>query len=140
MEYSLTPRQDRRSTRHAAKVDCYLVARHGFRSVRATTLDLSEEGLRIASDVDVRVGDFVALAFCLPNGRSFIDARGKVVRIERGLRAGDQGPAIAIRFTAMDPIDRGMLRGSLASIPPPIPRRNVRVDYAASLRDTALSA
>lgn len=140
MEYSLASRQDRRSMRRAAKLDCYVVAKKGFRTLRGTTLDVSEEGLRVATDLDVTIGEKVVLALCLPNGRSWVDARGRVVRIERGVRAGDDGPAVAIELTEMDPIDRGLLRGSLASIPPPIPRRGLRVDYAASVIDASLSA
>lgn len=140
MEYSMTPRQDRKSMRRAAKLDCFVVARKGFRSLRGTTLDVSEEGVRVGTDLDVKPGESVALALCLPNGRSWVDARGTVVRVERGLRAGDPGPAIAIQITSMDPIDRGLLRGSLASIPPPIPRRETRVDYAASVIAASLPA
>lgn len=140
MEYSLAPRQDRRSLRRAAKLDCYVVAEKGFRSLRGTTLDVSDEGVRVSTAADVQIGDSVVLALCLPRGRSWVDAHGKVVRIERGVRAGDEGPAVAIEFTAMDPIDQSMLRGSLVSIPPPIPRRDVRIDYAASVIDASRSA
>lgn len=139
MEYSLAHRTDRTTVRHAAKLDCHVVAEKGFRTLKGRTLDVSDEGLRLSTDADVEIGENVILAIRLPHGRSWVDAHGRVVRIERGARNGDPGRAIAIRFTAIDPVDRGMLKGAIAKVPPPVPRRDLRIDFAATVIAASLA-
>lgn len=137
MEYSLAYRTDRRTIRHAAQLDCHVVAERGFRRLGSKTLDVSPEGIRIESSAPVVLGESVVLSVRLPHGRSWVDAHGRVVRIEHGTRDGDTGRAIGIAFTAIDPVDHAMLVGATAKLPPPIPRRNVRRDYAASVTELA---
>lgn len=138
MKDSFAYLSDRRSLRHAAELVCHVVRERGFVHIAGKTLDISVDGMRVASDADVALGDEVVLSVCLPRGRHWIDAQGRIVRIEVGTRENDDGRAIAIAFTAMDPVDRAMLAGATAAVPPPVPRRLVRRDYAATLRDVAL--
>jgi hypothetical protein len=133
MEYSIAHRTDRRSIRHAAELECHVVAERGFRRIGGKTVDVSPTGLRIASDSAVNVGEQVVLSVKLPRGRTWVDAHGRVARVEHGTREGDSGRTIAIQFTSMDPVDHALLAGATASIPPPIPRRLIRKDYAASV-------
>lgn len=140
MEFSLAYRTDRRATRHAVKLDCHVVAEQGFRPIRGQTLDVSAQGIRIATETEVAVGETVVLAMRLPHGRHWVDAHGRVTRVERGVRQGDPGRAVAIEFTAMEPADRAMLVGAVERLPPPVPRRVLRHDYAASVRQAHVGA
>ena len=134
MEPSIEYRSERRSLRHATKLVCHVVREHGFKRIAQTTLDVSTSGVRVLSDADVEIGDEVVLSLKLPRSREWVDALGRIVRVERGTRDRDEGRAVAIRFTAIDPVDRAMLDGATAAIPPPVPRRSVRMDYAATVR------
>jgi len=133
MNDSIAYRSERRTLRHAADLVCHVVRERGFVDIGGNTLDVSVDGIRLRSDADVALGDEVVLSVRLPRSRQWIDAQGRIVRIERGTRTGDKGRAIAIAFTAMDPVDRAMLAGATASVPPPVPRRSVRMDYAATI-------
>lgn len=138
MDQSIAYRSERRSLRHAAELICHVVRERGFVHIGGSTLDISTDGMRVCSDADVAVGDEVVLSVRLPRGRHWIDAQGVIVRIERGVRDGDLGRAIAIAFTAIDPVDRAMLAGATAAVPPPVPRRSVRRDYAATIRAVSI--
>lgn len=135
MTDSIAYRSERRTLRHAAELVCHVVRERGFVHIAGSTLDISVDGMRVASDAEVQVGDDVVLSVRLPRSRQWIDAQGRVVRIERGVRDGDKGRAIAIAFTAIDPVDRAMLAGATSAVPPPVPRRMVRRDYAATIRE-----
>lgn len=140
MEYSIVHRTERRSIRHAAELDCHVVAERGFRRIGGKTLDVSPNGLRIASEAAVNVGEQVVLSVRLPRGRTWVDAHGRVARVEHGTRDGDEGRTIAIQFTAMDAMDRALLAGATAKLPPPIPRRTIRKDYAATVNEIAAAS
>lgn len=134
MEFEIHTQSDRRAIRHEIALECHVVAEHGFRDIGGPTLDVSIKGVRVRSDAQVDVGEPVILTIRLPHTRTYVDAQGRVARVERGVRDGDHGRAIAIEFTAMDPVDRAMLDGAIQALPPSLPRRHLRKDYAGSLR------
>lgn len=133
MDYSIAYQSERRSIRHAAELKCHVVADKGFRWLGGTTLDVSSTGVRLSTDATVELGETVVLTVRLPRGRTWVDAHGRITRIERGTRDGDAGRAVAIEFTAIDRLDQALLAGATAKIPPPIPRRLIRKDYAATV-------
>jgi len=130
-------RNDRKTTRHALRIPCQVVRESDFRLVGERTLDVSSEGLLIRSDADVAIGDSVLVAFqATPLGLWF-ESEAKVTRIVRGRRPGDQGRALGLRFTDMNAISRLILRGHLRRVPPPVPKRARRIDYAATIHRIA---
>jgi hypothetical protein len=131
------PKNDRRSTRHHVRIDCEVVRESDFSLVGHRTLDLSSGGMLVRTTSDVRVGERMLVSFqATPLGLWF-DAEGEVTRIIRGRRPEDEGRAFGIKFVDMPSIPRLILRGHLRRVPPPLPQRPRRIDYAATVRRIA---
>lgn len=126
----MTPQNRRSAIRKNVSVPCQIV-RHADTQVFAeTTRDLSEDGMQIASDACLAVGDSVTVSFQTSDLGLWVDAGATVVRAVRGLRKGDDGPGFALRFDAIDPVKRLVVRGSLRRALPPVPKRTRRPDVA----------
>jgi hypothetical protein len=124
---------DRRSLRRAVRTECEVVAERGFRLLGTYTLDLSEDGLLLDAGAPCILGEPVIVSLRLPRSTLWIDCEGHVARAIDGQRRGDCGSALGIAFDAMSPVDRAILRASLRGLPPPVPRRHRRMDYAATI-------
>lgn len=120
-------------------VDCQVVADVGFRLIGEQTLDLSEQGMLVRSDAEVFPGESVIVSVRAPKSRLWVDAEARVVRLVQGRRDRDRGRAVGLRFEHMDAIDKAVLAGSLRGLPPPLPGRQLRADYAAAIRAIAAS-
>lgn len=125
----------RAATRRAVRVDCQVVREHDFRLIALRSIDLSTDGMLIRTEAPVDIDDELIVALRLPNGRSWIDAEARVSRIVRGMRKTDGGRGIALRFSDMDRISEILLEASLRGLPPPVPRRKIRKDYARTVMD-----
>lgn len=64
--------------------------------VNASTVDISENGMLLASPVPLEVGDVLHLAFRLPKGESLIEVTALVKRLDAQQNAG-------VVFTRLDP-------------------------------------
>ena len=117
--------KERTSTRHRVELDCQLFTERDGRGLTGRTLDVSETGVRFRSDAAVTLGEPVVVSLKLPDGSTYIDAEGRVARVEEGLREADEGRAISIEFTAMDDTDLAKLVLSTAHLPEPVARRGV---------------
>ncbi len=126
--------RDRRSVRRGVRTECQVVADEGFRLLGIRTLDLSEDGMLLHSSADVALGETVYVAVKAPHTVEWVDAEAEVVRLVRGRRDTDAACGIGLRFVHMDALDRAILAGSLVRLPPPVPARGVRKDYAAYVR------
>jgi hypothetical protein len=132
----LSRRNDRKTLRHATEMRCQVVRERDFLLLGTRTVDVSPEGMRVTIDTgeDVRVGESLLVSFeATPFGLWF-DGEASVARIIRGRRPTDRGPAIGVRFQNLSSVARLILRGSLRRVPPPLPARPQRLDYAASVR------
>lgn len=135
----LVRRNQRTATRHSLRVPCQVVRESDFRLLGEATMDLSIDGMLVRSDIEVAPGEDVVITFqATPLGLWF-DAEGTVTRIVKGRRPGDDGRAVGLRFRNMSYLSRLLLRGHLRRQPPPLPRRNVRFDWAESIRRIAAS-
>ncbi len=133
----LVGRNDRKTTRHALRIPCQVVRERDFRLVGERTLDVSSGGLLVRSHAEVRVGETVVVAFqATPLGLWF-ESQATVTRVIRGRRPGDNGRGFGVRFNDMSSISRLILRGHLKRVPPPVPKRPRRIDYAASIEKIA---
>ena len=123
----------RRSLRREVRTECSVVAEDGFRLLAHNTVNISDEGLlvRAASDASVEIGEPVFIAMRIPDGSSWIDAGGTVVRIER-----DQ---IAVRIHTMAAVDRALYLGCIRRFPPMLPPSLRRPDYAEQVRNLAVA-
>src|SRR5262245_58413747 len=128
------PARDREVLRRWTPARGRAVRDRGFRFLGDTLRDVSPYGAFLETDVDVEVGDEVYLSFEAPRSRIWVDACARVVRIVRGRRASDRTRGVGLTFEEIEPIDRAVLRASLELVPPPVPARPPRRDYAAAAR------
>ena len=133
----LVSKNDRTATRHHVRIDCEVVRESDFRLVGHRTLDLSAEGMLVRTAGDVTVGDRVFVTFQATTLGLWFDTEAEVTRLIRGRRPEDEGRAFGLRFVDMPSVARLILRGHLRRVPPPLPQRPRRVDYAATIRQIA---
>ena len=117
---------DRNAVRRSARARCQVVSERDFRLIGEQALDLSTEGLLLACDDAVQVGERVLLSLEVPGARTWIDAEAVVVRVIEGYRDGDRGYCAGLRFTAIDFDAYRALRHGLRGAPPPVPTRALR--------------
>jgi len=125
--------RQRRVIRRGLAIDCQVVREWDFRPVGRRAIDLSTDGMQILSEADVKLGDDLIVAFRATPLGIYFETEATIARIIEGRRAGDTGRSLGLRFRAFDPIARHILRGALRKVPPPLPRRDPRIDYAATV-------
>jgi hypothetical protein len=129
----LVPVRRRRSKRHAVHFECQVVKEHGFSLLGVRAVDLSTEGMLVLTDRRVLTGEDVLVSFRAPGQRRWFDAEATVARVLHGRRWGDVGRAIGLRFSKMDSVTRSYVKAGLAYLPPTIPARDARIDYAETV-------
>jgi len=133
----LVRKNDRKSVRRHVRIDCQVVRESDFALVGHRTLDLSPDGMLVRLSDDVLVGEKMLVSFQATQLGLWFDTQAEVMRIIRGRRPEDEGRAFGVKFTNMDSVSRLILRGHLRRVPPPLPQRPTRVDYAATIRQIA---
>lgn len=127
-------KNERREVRRAISMTCQIVRERDFRLVSEKALDVSPDGMLVATDVELEAGENVFVSFRATALGIWFDTEARVARVIRGRRPGDKGRGIALRFSTMPRVKRLILRGHLRRVPPPIPRRAQRIDWAATIR------
>jgi hypothetical protein len=117
--------------RHAVRIDCEVVRERDFKLVGSHAVDLSPDGMLVLADATVLTGEEVIVTFRTPKSSLWFDAIGTVARVVHGRRPGDFGPCLGIRFDQAEEVSRIVLGDKLRHVPPPLPRRAARLDYAA---------
>ncbi len=130
-------RFERGTLRRMLKVPCVVVRERDFRPIASSTTDISPDGMQVLSEADVRVGEPLLVTFQATRQGLWFDTDATVVRICHGLRDEDRGRSLGIRFDSLDSIERLILRGAWRKIPPPLPRRTARIDYAGTVMKIA---
>jgi hypothetical protein len=102
-------------------------------------MDLSPTGMLVKAHERVLTGEPVQVSFRLPVSRMWVAASATIARVLHGRRPGDTGRCLGIEFDSLDPGVLRRLRSSLHNLPPPLPNREPRIDYAASVHLAALS-
>jgi hypothetical protein len=136
---TLVPAHQRRVMRRAVRVDCQVVRERDFKLIGSRGVDLSPLGMLIMAQEAVLTGEPVIIAFRLPSSAWWFDAEATVARVVHGRRPGDLGRCFGVAFDALEPDAQAFLRRALRGVPPPLPMREPRVDYAASVHLAALS-
>jgi hypothetical protein len=145
MSSFLVRRKQRRSMRRSVRVECQVVREHDFRLLGRRAVDLSNDGMLVLTDGEPRVsrlrgdpnvltGEDVIVSFRAPTTRLWFDCTATVARVIHGRRPGDWGPCLGLSFESMDEVTRAFLRAELRGLPPPVPSRDLRIDYAATVR------
>lgn len=131
--FEIFPARERKTMRRAVAVRCEAVADRGFRWLGSALRDLSPEGAFLETDAEVEVGEEVYVALQAPRTRLWIDVRARVARLVPARRRGDRARGVGLSFEAIEPADRAVLEATLERLPPPVPARSVRADYAAAV-------
>jgi hypothetical protein len=129
--------RQRRAIRKAYRTTCRVHRESDFRLVGDEALDVSPDGMLVVSESDMKLGEECIVSFRATELGLWFDSVATITRVVRGRRPGDPGPAIGLRFDTMDAVHRLILRGHLRKIPPPLPKREQRIDYAATIHKIA---
>ena len=139
MARTLVPARQRRVLRRALRVDCQVVRERDFKLIGSRAIDLSPEGMLVMGQETVLTGEPVIVAFRMPRSSLWFDAEATVARVVHGRRPGDLGRCLGLAFAPLDLDVQTFLRCALRDVPPPLPSRERRIDYAATARRAALS-
>jgi hypothetical protein len=136
---TLVHAQQRRILRRSVRVDCQVVRERDFRLVGSRSLDLSPMGMLVMAQERVLTGEPLIVAFRLPFSDHWFDTEAMVARVIHGRRPGDLGRSFGVSFESFDETAQAVIRSALRGVPPPLPTRARRVDYAATIALAALS-
>jgi hypothetical protein len=131
--------QQRRIVRRAMRVECQVVREHDFRLLGSRAVDLSPMGMQVMAQERVLTGEPVIVSFRLPLSSWWFDTEATVARVVHGRRPGDVGRCFGLSFETLEADVSAFLRRALRGVPPPLPMREPRVDYAATVHLAALS-
>jgi|HubBroStandDraft_1064217.scaffolds.fasta_scaffold266889_2 hypothetical protein len=134
MDSVLERANTRRCLRHGVDLPCSIVCEKDFRLASLRAMDLSPDGMRVElRDVDVEAGDRLFVCFrTKPDGRWFF-TDAFAVRLLRGRRPGEKGPSLGLRFGSLSRTSRRCVEADLHGMPPLLPQREPRIDYAATI-------
>lgn len=132
MKNILVRARQRLAFRRAIRLECEVVREEGFKLLGRRAIDLSTDGMCVLTDMNVLTGEDVLVTFRAPFTRTWVDAEATVARVIHGRRPGDRGRCLGLHFERLDEVARALLRTNLRGLPPPIPLRAPRVDYAAT--------
>lgn len=130
-------KNDRREVRRDVRVACQVIRERDFSIVAYRALDLSPDGMFVASDIDLEPGENVLVTFKATELGLWFDTEATVARRVNGRRHGDNARGVGLSFSTLDPVKRLILRGHLRRVPPPVPRRTQRIDWAETVRRIA---
>jgi hypothetical protein len=139
MPTTLVHAQQRRALRRGVRVDCQVVRERDFTLIGSRGLDLSPLGMLVFAQEPVLTGEPLLVAFRLPQSAWWFDSEATVSRVVHGRRPGDRGRCFGIEFETLDRAVQHFLHTVLQGVPPPVPTRQQRIDYATSVRLAALS-
>jgi hypothetical protein len=137
MESFVVRASNRRAIRHAVDLSCSVVRLKDSTLTSIHASDLSPDGMHVelcCLDVeDVEIGDRFFVCFrSTPFGIWFYTV-ATATRIVRGRRPDDHGRGLGLRFESLSPLSRLMIHGALHRVPPHLPQREPRIDYAATV-------
>ena len=117
----------RHVTRHAVDIPCEVVTSHRDRPELVWATDMSGGGAWLETDELLEPGEHLVVCFrpAVWWRAREIQVFAEVTRISFGLRAGDRGAGMAVRFLDLTPGERWALRSWLRPRPLPEPRRRV---------------
>jgi hypothetical protein len=134
MRPTLLRHYQRQTLRRAVRVECQVVREHDWKLIGRSAIDLSTRGMLVETTERVLTGEEVIISFRSPSRRAWYDAQATVARVIHGRRPYDTGRYLGIHFDVFDEAQACALRADLRGHPPPFPKRELRIDYAASVR------
>ena len=135
---TLVHANQRRELRRTVRVECQVVREKDFRLLATRTENLSPGGMLVHAGERALTGEPVIVSFRVPRTRRWVDAKATIARVLHGRRPGDRGLRYGVEFEPLAPEDERYLRDRLKGMAPPLPAREPRVDYAATVHLAAL--
>jgi hypothetical protein len=123
MSAILARTQHRRAFRRGVLVTCQVVREHDFRRVAQLGLDLSTEGMLVATRDVVLTGEELIVSFRAPLSNRWFDAQATVARVVHGRRPGDRGRCLGLSFHGNDESWAHEVFKQLRGLPPVHARR-----------------
>jgi hypothetical protein len=150
MSSILVRRRQRKAMRRSVRIDCEVVREKDFKLIGRRAVDLSDAGMLVLSEAcgepsvtgrrdacpDVLTGEEVIVSFRAPATRHWFDCPATVARVIHGRRLEDWGACLGLSFD-LEEMDRVRLRAELRGLPPPLPAREARIDYAGTVHEVA---
>jgi hypothetical protein len=149
MSSILVRRRQRKALRRSVRIDCQVVRERDFTLIGRRAVDLSDGGMLVLSepcwpsssrarspDLDVLTGEDMVVSFRAPATRLWFDCAATVARVIHGRRPEDWGPCLGLSFD-LDEVNRARLGAELRGLPPPLPAREPRIDYARTVHEVA---
>jgi len=148
----LVPVRERKTPRHAVRLDCQVVRERDFKLLSEHAIDLSAEGMLVLTDERVLTGEEVIVSFRVPTLRAWFDAEALVARVVHGRRPTDPGGArlaapdfqpsrgLGLRFSHFGRVSSSYIKAGLHRLPPTLPGREPRIDYAESIARIMMGA
>jgi hypothetical protein len=112
---TLVHASQRRAIRRATTVECQVVREHDFKLIGRWGLDVSRT--------------------C-----GWLDCEATVARVVHGRRPSDRARGLGLQFHSLGSDTKRALDVAMRRIPPPLPAREKRIDYAATIHMAALEA
>jgi hypothetical protein len=100
------------------------VRERDFKLVGELALDLSPEGMLVATRERVLTGEDVLVSFRAPRSRVWIDVEAEVCRVVHGRRPTDSGRCLGLRFSGIGVAAERALRDALRGLPLAEPGRS----------------
>ena len=125
---------ERTAIRRAVDVACSVVRQRDGKVIGRKAFDVSPWGMRVAlSDAEVEPGDLLYVYFKATPQNMLFCSDATAMRLLSGRRTKERGRSLGLRFDTLDAVSRHILRGALRRVPPPLPQREPRIDYAATI-------
>jgi hypothetical protein len=117
-------RPRRRASRRGVFLSCQVVRERDFKLVGQFALDLSLDGMLVATDERVLTGEELLVSFRAPRSRYWIDAEARVARVIHGRRPSDAGRCLGLSFVGLAGKNARALRDALRGLPLAAPGRS----------------
>jgi PilZ domain len=130
---SMVVARKRSAIRRAIKIPCRVVREADFQLLGTQTLDLSQDGMLLPTEMGVEICDECIVSFKATPLDIWFDTVATVSRVVEGRRPTARPRSVGLSFRTLDSVHRLILRGALRKVPPPLPAREQRIDYAATI-------
>jgi hypothetical protein len=124
----------RRDVRHGVDLPCWVVREVDSQLMSRHAVDLSPNGIRVSvSRIDIQVGDRFFVCFLARALGPWFYTDAVAARLLCGRRSGESCRSLALLFTSLSTASSDSVRGALRGVPPLLPQREARIDYAATV-------
>jgi hypothetical protein len=126
--------RERRALRHAVELSCSVVREKDSKLTALRAIDLSPHGMRVEiKDPDIELGDRFFVCFRATAFGIWYYSDAYATRMLQGRRPKERARSLGLRFGSLSAVSRLCIRGALRRVPPHVPQREPRIDYAATV-------